>query len=57
MKSIEKLCNSIIKAQDKRPNGEYKTAILRACEQSKKLKYKNSPYELMFLESYGAKIK
>lgn len=53
MKSIEKLCNSIIKNQAKRTephNQEYKTKILKAVELSKKSNYKLSPYELFWLE-------
>ena len=57
MKSNQRICERIIRLQEKRPLGEYKIAILRACEISKDLNYNNSPYELMFLENCGVKIK
>jgi hypothetical protein len=54
MKSIEKICNNIIKTQAKRTephNQEYKIKILAACEQSKKSGYTISPYEIFWMES------
>ena len=51
MKSIKKVCDRIIKNQSKRPNGEYKKAILEACNKSKELNYSITPYEVMFIES------
>ena len=51
MESIKKICDRIIKNQSKRPNSEYKNAILTACSKSKELNYSVTPYEVMFIES------
>ena len=56
MKRIEKICNDIIRMQSKRPDSEYRKEILKACAKSKKTGYKISPYELMFLKSWGVKL-
>ena len=51
MKSIQKICDRIIKNQSKRSNSEYKQAILKACNKSKELNYSITPYEIIFIES------
>ena len=53
MKSIKKICDRIIKNQARRPESEYKNAILVACKKSKELNYSITPYELMFMDSFN----
>jgi hypothetical protein len=52
MKKIERICNRIIAMQEKRQPNEYKTEILKACQESKDEGYLRSPYELMFMKSW-----
>lgn len=56
MKRVEKICNDIIRMQEKRKDNEYKREILKACKKSQKGGYKVSPYELMFLKSWKVEV-
>lgn len=52
MKKNQRICERIIERQSKRKDSEYKRVILIACNDSKEMNYRLSPYELMFVEKW-----